>query len=56
MRADYKFWLERQKYDAGTITAQLHRAGRVEKYYGDLDQHYLNDRLEGVVAALNYTT
>jgi endonuclease len=56
MRKDYQLWLTRQKYDAGTITAQLHRAGRVESYYGDLDQLFATDRLEGVIAALQYTT
>jgi endonuclease len=55
MRADYRLWLTQQKYDAGTITAQLHRAGRVEKLYGDLDQLFAADRLEGVLASLQYT-
>jgi endonuclease len=56
MRADYRVWLTRQKYDAGTITAQLHRAGRVEKYYGDLDQLFAADRLASVLATLQYST
>lgn len=56
MRADYRQWLVRQKYDPGTVTAQMHRAGRVEKHYGDLDAHYATDRLEAVVASLTYTT
>ncbi|WP_197272402.1 endonuclease NucS domain-containing protein [Brevundimonas sp. AAP58] len=56
MRDDYRMWLVRQKYDAGTVTAQMHRAGRVEKHYGDLDEHYAKDRLASVVASLVYTT
>ncbi len=56
MRADYRQWLVRQKYDPGTVTAQMHRAGRVEKHYGDLDAHYAADRLDAVVASLTYTT
>ena len=36
-QAGYRQWLERQKYQANTIAAQLHRAGRVEEYHGDLD-------------------
>ena len=56
MRTDqYKQWLENQQYQAGTVTAQLHRAGRVEEYFGDLDTHYETDRLESVVAALRYS-
>jgi hypothetical protein len=56
LREDYRLWLIQQKYDAGTITAQLHRAGRVEKHYGDLDQLFDSDRLEGVVKTLQYST
>src|SRR5947209_7056242 len=56
MRSDYKPWLERQKYDACTIMGQLHRTGRVEKHYGDLDDHYARDKLESVIATLRYST
>ncbi|RWO62761.1 MAG: DUF91 domain-containing protein [Mesorhizobium sp.] len=55
MRQDYKAWLEEQKYDAGTITAQLHRVGRVEKYYGDLDMHFSNGTMQEIVVELNYS-
>jgi hypothetical protein len=56
MRAHYRVWLTRQKYDPGTIATQLARAGRVEKHYGDLDQLFAADRLESVIANLRYTT
>ena len=56
MKPEYRNWLVQQQYDAGTITAQLHRANRVEKHYGDLDDHYAADRLESVIDALRYTT
>jgi hypothetical protein len=56
MRQDYEHWLEQQKYESGTIAAQMHRAGRVEKHYGDLDEHYNRDRLESVISALKYTS
>jgi hypothetical protein len=56
MKPDYPNWLIQQQYDAGTITAQLHRAGRVEKHYGDLDEHYAADHLQSVIDALRYTT
>lgn len=56
MRQDYKAWLDAQKYGSGTVTAQLHRSGRVESYYGDLDQHYRHDRLQGVIDALRYSS
>ncbi len=39
MKAEYKRWLELQKYDSGTVNAQVYRAARVEENYGDLDSH-----------------
>jgi hypothetical protein len=55
MRESYRRWLQSQKYVEGTVQAQLYRAGRVEEHYGDLDQHYDKDRLEGVLAELRYS-
>lgn len=55
MRPDYKTWLEEQKYDPGTITAQLHRAGRVEECYGKLDDHFANGTLQPIIDELTYT-
>lgn len=52
---EYKQCLELQKYQANTITAQMHRAGRVEEFYGDLDSHFETDRLASVIDALVYT-
>jgi hypothetical protein len=56
MRPDYRKWLEAQDYGAGTIVAQMHRAGRVEDHYGDLERHYRSDRLKSVIDALRYTS
>ena len=55
MRASYRDWLEHQGYAPNTVQAQLHRAGRVEDCYGDLDKHYDKDRLEGVKSELRYS-
>jgi endonuclease len=52
---EYKKWLELQKYQANTINAQMHRAGRVEEFYGDLDSHFETDRLASVIDALVYS-
>ncbi|MEC8859565.1 MAG: DUF91 domain-containing protein [Pseudomonadota bacterium] len=52
----YKAWLELQRYQSNTITAQMHRAGRVEEYYGDLDEHFEMDQLESVIEDLKYST
>lgn len=55
MRESYREWLKSRKYADRTVQTQLSQAGRVEKHYGDLDQHYDNDRLENVIAALQYS-
>jgi hypothetical protein len=47
---DYRHWLEAQKYQAGTITAQLHRAGRVE----ELNPHNSIARLRGSFASISH--
>src|SRR5690606_13295533 len=49
-------WLEEQKYSPGTITAQLHRVGRVEDLYGSLDDLISNGTFQDVIDELNYTT
>jgi endonuclease len=56
MRSVYRGWLERQKYDPRTIGTQISRLERVEKHYGDLDEHYARGRLESVIASLRYTS
>lgn len=38
------------------MQAQLHRAGRVEDCYGDLDDHYGRDLLRSVITELKYST
>jgi endonuclease len=55
MRPDYKKWLEDQQYDSGTIVAQLHRTGRVEKYYGDLEVLHKDGKLQAVIDELTYS-
>ena len=56
MKSTYRNWLEQRGYAAGTVQTQTNRAGRVEEYYGDLDEHYDNDRLRSVVEELKYST
>ena len=53
---NYRNWLKEQNYQDRTITAQMHRAGRVEHHYGYLDKLYAEDRLEGLIQELTYTT
>ena len=56
MKSTYQDWLEKQEYAAGTIQAQINRAGRIEEYYGDLDEHYDRDQLRSVTNELKYST
>lgn len=53
---NYRNWLLAQNYQSGTVTAQIHRAGRVEEHYGDLDNLYNEDRFESLILELTYTT
>ena len=55
MKSEYKTWLEQRSYTAATVQAQMHRAGRVEECYGDLDQHYDVDQLRSVIGELKYS-
>lgn len=55
MRPDYPRWLAEQKYDAGTISAQVHRVGRVEKHYGALDSHHAEGTLPAIIDELTYS-
>jgi endonuclease len=51
----YRQWLETQKYQANTISAQLFRAARVEECHGDLDKHYAQDQMMGLIELLRYS-
>jgi hypothetical protein len=53
---NYRNWLLAQNYQGGTVTAQMHRAGRVEEHYGDLDVLHREDQLAGLISELTYTT
>jgi endonuclease len=56
MRADYKTWLEEQKYGSGTITSQLHRTSRVEDCYGNIEELHKSNNLQPVLDELIYST
>jgi len=56
VKKNYRQWLENQKYDTGTISAQMYRAERVETYHGDLDEHYARDHKAGLIDTLRYST
>lgn len=55
MKSEYRDWLERAEYDAGTVNAQVYRAERVEEFHGCLDQHYERDRCTSLIAQLTYS-
>lgn len=51
----YRKWLAAQGYDHKTVEAQLYRTDRVEKHYGDLDEHYTTDKISGLVESMRYS-
>jgi len=56
MRLTYRAWLERKKYNPGTINARLSNAERVEKHYNcDLDERFDEDRLARLLKELRYS-
>ena len=55
-KEEYRKWLKCLNYQENTISAQLHRASRVEDFYGDLDEQFAADSLDGLMQELTYTT
>ena len=55
VKSTYKTWLQQRGHAAPTVQAQLHRAGRIEKLYGDLDQHDDQDEFRSVTEELKYS-
>ncbi|MCT7943628.1 hypothetical protein [Shewanella holmiensis] len=51
----YRSWLELQGDAENTIAAQMHRTGRVESHYGDLDELHAKDGLNPLIGELTYT-
>ncbi|MCY3753337.1 MAG: hypothetical protein OXG99_04520, partial [Alphaproteobacteria bacterium] len=57
MRTDeYRAWLERGNLAARYIGTLVSDARRIDKHYGDLDELYDEDRLDGVLQTLRYST
>nr|CAD6614667.1 hypothetical protein RKHAN_02709 [Rhizobium sp. Khangiran2] len=56
MRADYKSALQAAGYQDNTIASQLHRVGKVEQYYGDLDELIASGGYEALISELTYST
>lgn len=56
MRETYRAWLQANEYQAPTINAQLHRVGKVEQFYGDLDDLVSGGGYEALIAELTYST
>ena len=56
LKATFHEWLVSQGYNPKTISSRISNAARVEEYHGDLDQHFVDDRLEGLISSLRYST
>ena len=55
MKPTYKKWLEQRGHSDVTVKNQISRAKRVEKYYGDLDERFEDDKLQSVINELKYS-
>ncbi len=56
MRSDYRRWLQSRDYGANTISTQCSHASKVEQAYGDLDEAYARDRMDGILASLRFSS
>jgi hypothetical protein len=56
VRTDFREWLEQQGHREKTIANHMAWTGRVEKYHGDLDEHYVQDHMASLIDALTYST
>lgn len=56
MRDDYKEWLRSQEYSESTQASQIHRVGKVEQFYGSLDDIFSGGRYDEIVAELQYSS
>jgi hypothetical protein len=56
MNTTFSTWLQQRKYQATTISDHMARAARVERYHGDLDEHYKKDRMSTLLDTLRYST
>lgn len=56
MKDGYKNWLREKGYQDNTVTAQLHRVGKVEQFYGGLDEIIAGGGYEALIAELTYST
>lgn len=52
---DFKRWLESQNYRPNTISTQLQHARKIEGAYGDLDELYVKDGFDSLIADLTYS-
>lgn len=52
---EFKRWLEEQQYKASTISTQLSSVRTIEQAYGDLDEIYHRDALNGLLQEFTYS-
>ncbi|WP_162256785.1 AAA family ATPase [Achromobacter sp. Root170] len=53
--AEFKAWLEAQKYNDATVAMQVNRARRISQSYGDLDELFKSGGLERLQQELAYS-
>lgn len=55
MNPNFERWLEQREFGTGTVQTYKSDAKRIEREYGDLDEHYDGDKLVGVLRDLEYS-
>lgn len=55
-REEFKKWLiTEKKYDLTTINSRISNCSTIEQAYGDLDEHFTNDRFTQIMSSLKYS-
>ncbi|NDP28239.1 MAG: DUF262 domain-containing protein, partial [Flavobacterium sp.] len=55
-REEFKNWLiNEKKFDASTVNSRIGNCSTVEQAYGDIDEHFKNDRFSQIMNFLKYS-
>jgi hypothetical protein len=53
---EFRVWLEQQRQSRKSIANHCSQVERIHDCYGDLDEHFAADRLEGVLEDMKYSS
>jgi hypothetical protein len=54
-KSGFETWLQGQGQSYGTIKSRISNCQRIERFEGDLDTHFANDEMRGLLNSLDYS-